>query len=197
MSPGAVSMNTTMSAAPIRPVSWERAPAFSATGVRDEDAEIGNPPNSPLARFDTPMAAISWLPPTDSPRRAAKVLLVDDEDLVRTATADMLRDIGYVVVEVSSASQALSAIRAGVDADVLVSDYLMPGMTGGQLISELRAAGNRIPALLVTGYAAAGDDVPGDVIRLAKPFRQTDLGARVDELLRQSPPGRPKLRAVE
>ncbi len=152
-----------------------------------------------------------WLPATDetavdmvenaaepvTARRAAKVLLVDDEDLVRTATADMLRDIGYVVVEVSSASQALSAIRAGVDADVLVSDYLMPGMTGGQLISELRAAGNRIPALLVTGYAAAGDDVPGDVIRLAKPFRQTDLGARVDELLRQSPPGRPKLRAVE
>ncbi len=130
-------------------------------------------------------------------RRAAKVLLVDDEDLVRAATADMLRDIGYVVVEVASASQALSAIRSGVDADILVSDYLMPGMTGGQLISELRLMGNRIPALLVTGYAAAGEDVPDSVIRLAKPFRQTDLAARVDELLRQAPPGRPKLRAVE
>ncbi|BCA61518.1 hypothetical protein HMP09_0752 [Sphingomonas sp. HMP9] len=130
-------------------------------------------------------------------RRAAKVLLVDDEDLVRAATADMLRDIGYVVVEVSSASQALSAIRSGVDADILVSDYLMPGMTGGQLISELWSSGNRIPALLVTGYAAAGEDVPDGVIRLSKPFRQTDIAARVDELLRQSPPGRPKLRAVE
>jgi hypothetical protein len=51
--------------------------------------------------------------------------------------------------------------------------------------------------LLVTGYAAAGEDVPEGVIRLSKPFRQTDLAARVDELLRQSPPGRPKLRAVE
>ena len=130
-------------------------------------------------------------------RRAAKVLLVDDEDLVRAATADMLRDIGYVVVEVSSASQALSAIRSGVDADILVSDYLMPGMTGGQLITELWSSGNRIPALLVTGYAAAGEDVPDGVIRLSKPFRQTDLAARVDDLLRQSPPGRPKLRAVE
>ncbi len=131
-------------------------------------------------------------------RRAAKVLLVDDEDLVRAATADMLRDIGYVVVEVSSASQALSAIRSGVDADVLVSDYLMPGMTGGQLITELWSSGNRIPALLVTGYAAAGEDVPEGVIRLSKPFRQTDLAARVDELLRQSPTaGRPKLRVVE
>lgn len=152
-----------------------------------------------------------WLPATDEiatdaventaepviARRAAKVLLVDDEDLVRAATADMLRDIGYVVVEMSSASQALSAIRSGVDADILVSDYLMPGMTGGQLITELWSSGNRIPALLVTGYAAAGEDVPDGVTRLSKPFRQTDLAARVDELLRQSPPGRPKLRAVE
>ncbi len=152
-----------------------------------------------------------WLPATDEvatdtventaepvpAQRAAKVLLVDDEDLVRAATADMLRDIGYVVVEVSSASQALSAIRSGVDADILVSDYLMPGMTGGQLITELWSSGNRIPALLVTGYAAAGEDVPEGVIRLSKPFRQTDLAARVDELLRQSPPGRPRLRAVE
>ncbi|MEG8025415.1 response regulator [Sphingomonas aurantiaca] len=116
---------------------------------------------------------------------------------MRAATADMLRDIGYVVIEMSSASQALSAIRSGVDADIVVTDYLMPGMTGGQLIGELRASGNRTPALLVTGYAAAGEDVPDDVIRLAKPFRQVDLAARVDELLRQSPAGRPKLRAVD
>ncbi len=130
-------------------------------------------------------------------RRGAKVLLVDDEDLVRGATADMLRDIGYVVIEMASATQALSAIRSGVEADILVSDYLMPGMTGGQLISELRSSGNRMPALLVTGYAAAGEDVPDDIIRLAKPFRQVDLASRVDELLRQSPAGRPRLRAVD
>ncbi len=119
--------------------------------------------------------------------RAATVLLVDDEELVRASTAEMLRDIGYTVVEMSSASQALSAMRSGVETDVLVSDYLMPGMTGGQLIHELRALGLRIPTLLVTGYAAAGEDVPVDVPRLSKPFRQVDLAARVNDLLR---PGR-------
>ncbi|WP_404337700.1 ATP-binding protein [Sphingomonas sp. MMS12-HWE2-04] len=138
-----------------------------------------------------------WLPATDDnphnamdkggdpvrARGAARVLLVDDEDLVRSATADMLRDLGYVVVEASSANQALAAMRSGVEADVLVSDYLMPTMTGGQLITELRASGNAIPALLVTGYAAAGSDVPSDVVRLAKPFRQADLAKQVDELL--------------
>jgi signal transduction histidine kinase len=130
-------------------------------------------------------------------RRAATVLLVDDEELVRAATADMLRDIGYTVVEVASATQALTAIRSGLDADVLVSDYLMPGMTGGQLIHELRSSGVRIPALLVTGYAAAGEDVPADVQRLAKPFRQVDLAARVNDLLRPTPSSRPRLRAVD
>ncbi len=134
-------------------------------------AEMGVEPDKPVAE---PVVA----------ERAATVLLVDDEELVRSATAEMLRDIGYSVIELASASQALSAIRAGVDADILVSDYVMPGMTGGQLINELRATGVRIPTLLVTGYAATGEDVPGDVTRLAKPFRQVDLAARVNELLR-------------
>ncbi|MDO6414936.1 response regulator [Sphingomonas sp. BIUV-7] len=152
-----------------------------------------------------------WLPATDEAasdagearpepvkaRRAATVLLVDDEELVRSGTADMLRDIGYVVVEMGSASQAMSAIRSGIQVDVLVSDYLMPGMTGGALISGLRSAGNQLPALLVTGYAAAGEDVPGNVPRLAKPFRQADLAAKVDDLLRDGGARARRLNAVQ
>ncbi|WP_174273382.1 PAS domain-containing hybrid sensor histidine kinase/response regulator [Sphingomonas bacterium] len=130
-------------------------------------------------------------------RRAAKVLLVDDEELVRSATADMLRDLGYLVTEVGSGTQALSAIRSGIDVDVLVSDYLMPGMTGGELINELRSNGVRIPTLLVTGYAAAGEDVPPDVMRLAKPFRQVDLADLVDDLLKRRSHEKRRLRVVE
>ncbi|WP_375393872.1 ATP-binding protein [uncultured Sphingomonas sp.] len=132
-----------------------------------------------------------------SARRAASVLLVDDDDLVRSATADMLRDIGYTVLEMRSASQVLAMVRSGIEADILVTDYLMPGMTGGQLINELRASGVRIPVLLITGYAAAGKDVPRDVPRLAKPFRQVDLAARIDELLRCTEPGKVKLKAIK
>ena len=152
-----------------------------------------------------------WLPATDeaadgsaapsaepvAARCAAKVLLVDDEEIVRCATADMLRDLGYEVVEAASASQVLAALRSGLEIDVLVTDYLMPGMTGAALINELRSSGARVPALLITGYAAAGDDVPVDVPRLAKPFRQVDLAARVDELLRGAPHAKARLRAVE
>ena len=130
--------------------------------------------------------------------RTATILLVDDEDLVRTLTADLLRDLGYTVVEAASGAQALAALREGLEADVLVTDYLMPGMTGAALIEEVRLAGRRLPALLVTGYANAGDDVPADVPRLSKPFRQVDLAARIDELLRRESQRvtQPRLRAV-
>lgn len=151
-----------------------------------------------------------WLPATEeaaqesdsaraepaSARRAAKVLLVDDEEIVRLATADMLRDLGYDVVEAGSGSQALAAMRAGLDADVLVTDYLMPGMTGAALINELRSTGACLPVLLITGYAAAGNDVPTDVRRLAKPFRQVDLAAQVDELLAPVAAGKAHLRGM-
>ena len=52
------------------PTSWVLAPACSATGVRDELAEMGNPPNIPVAALAIPTAAISWLLLTDSPRLA-------------------------------------------------------------------------------------------------------------------------------
>jgi CheY-like chemotaxis protein len=142
-----------------------------------------------------------WLPAThetaaDSTRivreprvaiRSATILLVDDEEIVRLATADMLRDVGYDVVEFASATQALSAIRSGLPGDALVTDYLMPAMTGAQLITELRNAGHRLPALLITGYAASGEDVPAGVARLAKPYHQADLAAHVQHLLAEDP----------
>ena len=152
-----------------------------------------------------------WLPATDEvplgegdtvvepirASRTAKLLLVDDEELVRTATADMLRDVGYLVVEAGSASQALAALHSGLDADALVTDYLMPGMNGAGLINDLRSGGSQLPVLLITGYAAAGEDVPADVPRLSKPFRQVGLAAKVDELLKSRGRRKAHLRAVE
>ncbi len=140
-----------------------------------------------------------WLPATDeaphalgeasgepvTARRSATILLVDDEDLVRNATAQMLRDLGYLVVEASSGAQAIAALRGGLAAELLVTDYLMPGMTGAALIEELRAGGEAIPTLLITGYANAGEDVPADIPRLGKPFRQVDLASRIDQLLHE------------
>lgn len=117
------------------------------------------------------------------PERTTKVLLVDDEELVRSATADMLRDIGYVVEEVNSGAQAIEILRSEHDIHAVVTDYLMPGMTGAQLINEVRQSGLSIPVLLITGYANTAEDVSDEVPKLPKPFRQVDLANRLAELI--------------
>lgn len=111
------------------------------------------------------------------------LLLVDDEELVRAGMAAMLTDLGYVVVEAASASDALQILREGIHVRGVVTDYLMPGVTGAEFIAELARSYPALPVLLVTGYANAAEDVPGDVPRLAKPFRQAELAQAVHRLV--------------
>ena len=132
--------------------------------------------------------------------RRASILLVDDEELVRSGTADMLADLGHEIVEAASGARALAMLHGGLEVDLVVTDYLMPVMTGAGLIRELRELWPRLPVLLVTGFANTAADVPADVPKLAKPFRQADLSAGVNDLLGERPPAeraRPRLRAVE
>jgi signal transduction histidine kinase/CheY-like chemotaxis protein len=112
---------------------------------------------------------------------AGTALLVDDEELVRASTADMLADLGYTVVEASSAEAALRLVDGGQHVDVLVTDHLMPGMNGTDLARELRSRRPDLRILLVSGYAEA-QGVGPDLVRLVKPFRQMDLAAKLAEL---------------
>jgi CheY-like chemotaxis protein len=114
--------------------------------------------------------------------RPLKILLVDDEDLVRSATADMLVDVGHSVHQAHSGQAALSILRDDAAYDLLITDYAMPLMSGAALIRESRCIAPAIPALLVTGYASATNDVPSDVPRIEKPFRATELIRRIAQL---------------
>ena len=129
----------------------------------------------PLSDVETTAPA----PVVPAPARAdgiGTVLLVDDEDLVRMSTADMLADLGYGVVEASSGEQALELVQAGLRPDLLVTDHLMPGMSGAQLARELQDRLPGLRSLIVSGYAEAeGLDV--EVARLTKPFRSEELAA--------------------
>jgi CheY-like chemotaxis protein len=121
-----------------------------------------------------------------APRRAC-ILLVDDEELVRVATADMLSDLGYQVVQATSGADALRILRGGDAPDVLVTDYLMPGMNGVELVKAAHALVPELPALLISGYSNIVSG-PGTAIpRLAKPFRQANLAEEIAALL--SPDG--------
>ena len=69
----------------------------------------------------------------------------------------------------------------------LVTDFLMPGMTGAMLAREARRIIPGLPVLLITGYLNSGEDMPGDLPRLAKPFRQADLASHVARLIEPAP----------
>ena len=114
-------------------------------------------------------------------------MLVDDEEFVRLTTADMLGDLGYRVIEAASAEDALALIAAGTAFDLLVTDHLMPGMTGTALARTAlaRAARERrasLPVLIVSGYADVEGIAP-DLPRLTKPLRKSDLAASLASLL--------------
>ena len=115
--------------------------------------------------------------------RSETVLLVDDEPLVRGATAGMLQDAGFTVVEADSPSRALELARGGLAFDALVTDYAMPGMSGARLARQLREVVPNLPVLLITGYAAVEDVEAAGLPRLGKPFRQPELAARMATLL--------------
>ncbi len=143
-----------------------------------------------------------WLPATEargepdacpaSPEVAAAagtVLLVDDEELVRASTSDMLADLGYRVVEATSAEEALRLLAEGVRPDLVVTDHLMPGLSGTALARELH---RRLPGtgvLIVSGYADV-EGVASDLPRLVKPFRQADLADSLAALPRTVAGGR-------
>jgi CheY-like chemotaxis protein len=118
-------------------------------------------------------------------RRRLSVLLVDDEDLVRNGTAEMLRDIGHEVHQASGGGQALGMLASGISIDVVVTDYMMPRMNGAELASQIKARDPAMPVMIVTGYA--GGDLDLGLPQLAKPFRQVDLAAALDRLVAPAP----------
>jgi PAS domain S-box-containing protein len=125
--------------------------------------------------------------PAPAQARRATILLVDDEELVRGATAEMLREMGHEVVEVASGSAALAELRAQRDIDLLVTDYLMPHMRAPALVREARQIRPGLPVLLITGYAHPGETDTPDLCSLAKPYRETDLAREVARLLAPVP----------
>jgi signal transduction histidine kinase len=113
---------------------------------------------------------------TNDNASAGTVLLVDDEPLVRASTADMLGELGYAVTEVASADQALNLLDQGEGVDLLITDHLMPGMTGTELARTVRERWPHQRLLIISGFAEA-EGLAADLPLLAKPFRQADLAA--------------------
>jgi PAS domain S-box-containing protein len=104
------------------------------------------------------------------------VLLVDDEAHIREITSEMLTELGFRVHEAISPEAALTAVDAGLEPDILITDHLMSGMTGVELAYAIRAKRPQARALIISGFAEVESLDPA-IPRLAKPFVQSDLAA--------------------
>jgi len=83
---------------------------------------------------------------------SARILVVDDDDLVREMVAASLEDAGLTVLMASSGVEAVALIESGEVVDAMVSDLSMPGINGVTTIQKVRALRPRLPCFLLTGY---------------------------------------------
>jgi len=145
----------------------------------------------PAVNHDVDLAARATTVTTEKLVRL-KILLVDDEELVRFGTAEMLEASGHHVQQAASGHKALDILRECRDFDVLVADYMMPGITGVGLAAEVQAVVPGLPALIISGYASPIPTPHVGLAQLSKPFRQVELNAAVCAAAAQkriTPPG--------
>jgi CheY-like chemotaxis protein len=116
------------------------------------------------------------------------VLLVEDDALVRKLAADILRERGYTVYDVSAGEDAYQVIEdKGEEIDLLLTDVVMPMISGREIADKIRTAHEKVKVLFMSGYmddivlhhSAPGEDIPF----LKKPFTPIDLARKVRAIL--------------
>jgi CheY-like chemotaxis protein len=124
----------------------------------------------------------------DLPRGSETVLLAEDDDSVRVVMAEVLRDLGYQVLEAREGREALS-IAAGYSEriDLLLTDVVLPGFSGSELQRRLLATRPGLRVLYISGVmddviAQHGHVEPGMVF-LQKPFSPWSLASRLRQVL--------------
>lgn len=123
----------------------------------------------------------------EPPGRRFTVLVVDDEELVRHVTQELLGCLGYDSIAAATGEEAVERIRAGFRPDLVLLDVVMPGMGGVEAFRRIRQIAPGIPVLLSSGFtdpqAAAALLREGLNGLIAKPYRMENLNARIREVL--------------
>ncbi|WP_112231641.1 response regulator [Lentzea atacamensis] len=116
--------------------------------------------------------------------QAGLVLVVEDEDPVRRYTVSLLEDLGFTVLQASDGTEAIAILREhSTEISAMLLDHSMPGLSGEEVLAELRAEGLSVPVVLTSGHDRtslerrfAGHDIAG---YLQKPFRAEMLDETV------------------
>ena len=107
----------------------------------------------------------------------------DWASLVGREDADVTPLVTEFLVEATSGAHALELLREGVAPDLVISDYLMPGMNGAELATEIRAGYPDLPIMLASGYASLSGNMAMDLPLLAKPYRHSELAAMIKRVI--------------
>lgn len=122
-------------------------------------------------------------------RPGCHILVVEDDNFVRESMVLSLEAFGHVVTQAADGEAALRELRRRRP-DLIITDYLMPGITGAELMLRAREVFPGIPMIIATGYADmhAIDQVLGDDLLLRKPFQLAELARSVERALGRSTP---------
>ncbi|MBS9476375.1 response regulator [Ancylobacter sp. VKM B-3255] len=154
------------------------------------ELDLGTTVKIYLPRLQGPMPAEPPREPRDVARRgtaAETVLVVEDDARVRALSSEVLRDLGYTVVEAAGPLEALRFIEAGPCPALLFTDVVMPGMSGRQLVDEVRRLHPALKVLYTTGYTrdaiVHNGTLDAGTHLLPKPFNVEALAAKVRAIL--------------
>jgi PAS domain S-box-containing protein len=134
----------------------------------------------PVAPGETmPLEEVEAVATRAARQKKLTILTVDDDPLVALNTSALLEELGHTVYSVPSGMHALDVLRRKGDVDLLITDQLMPGMTGSELAATIRANRPELPIILATGYAELTPGEGKGIPRLSKPFGQRDLAEAI------------------
>lgn len=117
-----------------------------------------------------------------------KILVIDDDDGVRTALSDLLRCKGYYICEASSGKDAIEMVKSE-DFDIVLLDLMMPGMDGIDTLRELRRLNPKTRVIMITAFATVENAV--DAIKkgasdyISKPFKTNELLVTIKRVLEE------------
>jgi CheY-like chemotaxis protein len=111
------------------------------------------------------------------------ILVVDDDAIIAMNSAALLEELGYAAIEAGSGAEALDILHRRQEIALLITDQVMPGMRGNELITQARRIRPELPAILATGYDDLLRECPPRVSRLAKPFGLAELAVTVGAAL--------------
>lgn len=126
-------------------------------------------------------------PPVPLQGHGERVLVVEDEPIVRNIVVEVLHQLGYQALEAADAEAALTILRGTTAVDMLISDMGLPGMDGRRLADAARILHPQLRVLLMSGYASAAVSADGflglDMTLITKPFTVDALATRIRQTM--------------